>query len=356
MISNSQSVFVPNTRSLSPFNQPKLSVGALAKSKLSLLKYFILFKQEEYPFKMREGSNGSLRSRTYIPLWTLPLPRALNNVGNLRIILSETLMAWREGRGGSEVSDKMPTWGEFYQSLQNPPWKGFVWKRALAMTELATWWPLEPLYLAGKRGLVSLWGRFPLVTVFCRVCKAPLPTTIMLLRLLAISQILFKRSFLFGWVFGKIKVYGFNLQQKGKIFWIWTFSHSDIEPALLTITPSISPISITHLVGRPWSTHFRKVIDVDQVCSDQLLDNFRTIVEHVFFYKVGQETQVVGNCGAGFVLMFPSPSFWSHLLLFLNVAPATKHLPQFPLQNPLISSIWTKIQNTCTKFESHYIS
>ena len=68
MISNSHSVFVPNTRSLSPFNQPKLSVGALAKSKLSLLKYFILFKQEEYPFKMREGSNGSLRSRTYIPL------------------------------------------------------------------------------------------------------------------------------------------------------------------------------------------------------------------------------------------------------------------------------------------------
>ena len=284
MISNSQSVFVPNTRSLSPFNQPKLSVGALAKSKLSLLKYFILFKQEEYPFKMGEGSNGSLRSRTYIPLWTLPLPRALNNVGNLRIILSETLMAWREGRGGSEVSDKMPTWGEFYQSLQNPPWKGFVWKRALAMTELATWWPLEPLYLAGKRGLVSLWGRFPLVTVFCRVCKAPLPTTIMLL-LLAISQILFKRSFMFGWVFGKIKVYGFNLQQKGKIFWIWTFSHSDIEPALLTITPSISPISITHLVGRPWSTHFRKVIAVDQVCSDQLLDNFRTIVEHVFFIR-----------------------------------------------------------------------
>ena len=202
MISNSHSVLVPNTRSLSPFNQPKLSVGALAKSKLSLLKYFILFKQEEYPFKMGEGSNGSLRSRTYIPLWTLPLPRALNNVGNLRIILSETLMAWREGRGGSEVSDKMPTWGEFYQSLQNPPWKGFVWKRALAMTELATWWPLEPLYLAGKRGLVSLWGRFPLVTVFCRVCKAPLPTTIMLL-LLAISQILFKRYFMFGWVFGK---------------------------------------------------------------------------------------------------------------------------------------------------------
>ena len=42
--------------------------------------------------------------------------------------------------------------------------------------------------------------------------------------------------------------------------------------------------------------------------------------------------------------MFLSPSFWSHLLLFLNVAPATKHLPQFPLQNPLISSIWTKIR------------
>ena len=38
------------------------------------------------------------------------------------------------GRGVLEVSDKMPSWGEFYQSLENPPWKGFVWNRALS------WW------------------------------------------------------------------------------------------------------------------------------------------------------------------------------------------------------------------------
>ena len=63
--------------------------------------------------------------------------------------------------------------------------------------------------------------------------------------------------------------------------------------------------------------------------------NFRTmfLTQHVVF-AVGQETQAVGNSSAGFVSMFPSPSFWSHLLLFLNVAPATKHLPQFLLQNP----------------------
>ena len=50
----------------------------------------------------------------------------LDNVGDLRIILSETLMAWRGGRGALEVSDKMPSWTEFYQSLEKPPQKGFV--------------------------------------------------------------------------------------------------------------------------------------------------------------------------------------------------------------------------------------
>ena len=103
------------------------------------------------------------------------------------------------GRGVLEVSDKMPSWGEFYQSLENPPWKGFVWKRP--SRDDRTLGPLEPLCLAGERGLglvmagtglhlkshrgekskrgfglVNVMGtlQLPPVTLLCRVCKAPL--------------------------------------------------------------------------------------------------------------------------------------------------------------------------------------
>ena len=100
------------------------------------------------------------------------------------------------GRGALEVSDKMPSWGEFYQSLENPPWKGFVWKRP--SRDDRTLGPLEPLCLAGERGFGARYGRdraafekppwrkvkaklvvmgtlqLPPVTLLCRVCKAPL--------------------------------------------------------------------------------------------------------------------------------------------------------------------------------------
>ena len=113
------------------------------------------FKIKGYPFLDTEGSNGSLRSPTYSFVNSFPL----NNVGNLRIILSQTLMAWRGGRGALEVSDKMPSWGEFYQSLQNPPRKGFVWKRPSRHDKTwvgSTSGPLEPVWKA--RVLGWLWG------------------------------------------------------------------------------------------------------------------------------------------------------------------------------------------------------
>ena len=82
----------------------------------------------------------------------------LDNVGDLRIILSETLMAWRGGRGALEVSDKMPSWTEFYQSLEKPPQKGFV------CFPCCCWWlnltrrPLESLCLGGKGALGLVMG------------------------------------------------------------------------------------------------------------------------------------------------------------------------------------------------------
>ena len=65
------------------------------------------------------------------------------------------------------------------------------------------------------------------------------------------------------------------------------------------------------------------------------------IAQYVVF-AAGQEAQTVGNSGAGFVLMFPSPSFSSHLLLFLNVAPATKHLTQFSKALVCLKSIFNQ--------------
>ena len=68
------------------------------------------------------------------------------------------------------------------------------------------------------------------------------------------------------------------------------------------------------------------------MCSEQLKNNVYDPAYVVF--SVAQKAQAAGNSSTGFVLMFPSPSFSSHLLLFLNVAPATKQPPQFPQKKP----------------------
>ena len=62
------------------------------------------------------------------------------------------------GRGALEVSDKMPSWTEFYQSLEKPPQKGFV------CFPCCCWWlnltrrPLESLCLGGKGALGLVMG------------------------------------------------------------------------------------------------------------------------------------------------------------------------------------------------------
>ena len=81
----------------------------------------------------------------------------LDNVGDLRIILSETLMAWRGGRGVLEVSDKMPSWTEFYQSLEKPPQKGFcLFSLLLLVTELDK----EAIRVPVFRWKGSAWTRY----------------------------------------------------------------------------------------------------------------------------------------------------------------------------------------------------
>ena len=124
----------------------------------------------------------------------------------------------------------------------------------------------------------------------------------------------------------------FSLSKYKLFSWYWTYVLSswplDLPPHLLqSQLPSDGCTRCDHLdqdLSQKWTLS-------TQFVRNNLKCRTMFMTQHVVF-AVGQETQVVGNSSAGFVSMFPSPSFWSHLLLFLNVAPATKHQP--PISTP----------------------